>query len=657
MAHIHSVTDADVHFSIDAVSREITYGSSEEFVIGQFDHNSQRLTFEMPRMIDNHDMASCNQVQIHYINIYSKDKTQTKEGVYLVDDLQIAPDNSDIVTCSWLVSSNATQYAGTLAFVIRFICSADGSAVDYAWNTAKHSLAISEGINNSASIEEEYADILAQWEARIEALEWSGGAETGKEAISQRRRKPMMTFVDDDGHKNFLTKWIPIIQEKGIPVTASIVAKYPGNYAVSMTWDEVESLPAQGVEVISHSYQHLQFLSDPTLGRDMTEEEVDYQMSTSIQTLREHGIDPMFIAYPGGYADEMVQMIANRYFRAGIGAYSTTYAVNTPPVKTFKLMRYPLGHASYDYTLEALKARVDEAVANDGWLVWMSHAEYESFDETQIGYIRELIDYAREQGVEIVNLEQGFDRIGNVVEAGWDSKDYNYFAVGCDGEIRHKAKKTGITAETLPGAFPPGQITVHNFYAAENAGFATTQGTLLTYNDPAVPALGWQLWLAGGSNDIYKRMATATGWGSFRKIVDGTGTPPVVLEKTANFATFDTPISSFTANAVTYSFVNYTGGSGFPGSAGILTTYRFSAAGNGFDRQTFMEYKQNRLWMRYTDTDGSWLPFVQIGGGSGTTASRPTSAISAGYPYFDTTLNKPIWYTGSGWVDATGTAV
>lgn len=41
---------------------------------------------------------------------------------------------------------------------------------------------------------------------------------------------------------------------------------------------------------------------------------------------------------------------------------------------------------------------------------------------------------------------------------------------------------------------------------------------------------------------------------------------------------------------------------------------------------------------------------------SGTTAERPAYA-TIGYQYFDTTIVKPIWYTGTGWVDATGTGV
>lgn len=43
-------------------------------------------------------------------------------------------------------------------------------------------------------------------------------------------------------------------------------------------------------------------------------------------------------------------------------------------------------------------------------------------------------------------------------------------------------------------------------------------------------------------------------------------------------------------------------------------------------------------------------------GQSGTTANRPTEGLWVGRPYFDTTLGLPIWYAGSGWVKADGTA-
>lgn len=47
---------------------------------------------------------------------------------------------------------------------------------------------------------------------------------------------------------------------------------------------------------------------------------------------------------------------------------------------------------------------------------------------------------------------------------------------------------------------------------------------------------------------------------------------------------------------------------------------------------------------------------------SGTSTNRPTSRLTndfqtIGFQYFDTTLNKPIWWNGTAWVDATGTNV
>jgi hypothetical protein len=41
---------------------------------------------------------------------------------------------------------------------------------------------------------------------------------------------------------------------------------------------------------------------------------------------------------------------------------------------------------------------------------------------------------------------------------------------------------------------------------------------------------------------------------------------------------------------------------------------------------------------------------------AGSTADRPATA-SIGQCYFDTNLNKPIWFNGTDWVDYTGAVV
>jgi hypothetical protein len=41
----------------------------------------------------------------------------------------------------------------------------------------------------------------------------------------------------------------------------------------------------------------------------------------------------------------------------------------------------------------------------------------------------------------------------------------------------------------------------------------------------------------------------------------------------------------------------------------------------------------------------------------GTTSTRPIVSLQTGQFYFDTTLGYPIWWSGSKWVNASGTAV
>lgn len=71
-------------FLIDPVTRAITT-SSEKLHVMQFDHNSERLTFEMPRYIEGHDMSVCNQVEAHFLNIDGKTKDQISRHRVLED--------------------------------------------------------------------------------------------------------------------------------------------------------------------------------------------------------------------------------------------------------------------------------------------------------------------------------------------------------------------------------------------------------------------------------------------------------------------------------------------------------------------------------------------------------------------------------------------
>lgn len=171
MSHIHDVIDTDKHFVINPITRAVSNSAETKNILFQYDHNSERFTFELPRIIDGHDMTKCNSVQIHYVNVDAKTKA-TYEGLYNVGDVIVPDDNPELIIFSWLVSRNATQYVGNLTFIIRFACVSEDGTLDYVWNTAINSnINIASGINNAEDIEIGYADILAELIVRINNIE------------------------------------------------------------------------------------------------------------------------------------------------------------------------------------------------------------------------------------------------------------------------------------------------------------------------------------------------------------------------------------------------------------------------------------------------------------------------------------------------------
>lgn len=165
MTHKHSVHDSDAHFIIDAKTRTIKDSNAIRTKLAQGDHKSERLTFEMSRYIDGHDMSLCN-VEIHYNNI-SEDGSNESKDIYLVNDIEVNTDNPSVITFSWLVSGNATKYNGVLGFTIVFKCM-DGINVTYKWSTFIYSkITIGAIYDNGENIVELYSDILEQWKTEL----------------------------------------------------------------------------------------------------------------------------------------------------------------------------------------------------------------------------------------------------------------------------------------------------------------------------------------------------------------------------------------------------------------------------------------------------------------------------------------------------------
>lgn len=140
--HSESVSDTDKHFIIDARTKSIANATETNKTLVQFDHNSERCTFELAgRFIDGHDMSQCDVVRIYFVNTDGKHKNK---GYYDVEDLTVSDDGNTVIF-TWLISDDATQIVGALDFWIVFECTVDGE-VDYRWSTLKHKgITVAEG--------------------------------------------------------------------------------------------------------------------------------------------------------------------------------------------------------------------------------------------------------------------------------------------------------------------------------------------------------------------------------------------------------------------------------------------------------------------------------------------------------------------------------
>lgn len=173
--HTHPVPDTDTYFVIDPITRKIENTSPKKNVIMQYDHNSERFTFELPRYIDGHDMLECTSVTVNVDNIEVAESDGVEEIEPRINsdapdmtDLRIHSDDPEKVICSWLISRNSTQLAGILSFHIEFKCVDANGNVVYEWSTDTYNeIVVKARKKNGEASVIEHTDLLEQWRTRI----------------------------------------------------------------------------------------------------------------------------------------------------------------------------------------------------------------------------------------------------------------------------------------------------------------------------------------------------------------------------------------------------------------------------------------------------------------------------------------------------------
>lgn len=371
--------------------------------------------------------------------------------------------------------------------------------------------------------------------------------------LNNKKRRPLMTFIDDDSCAEFADIWPDICREKNIRVNCAVISGAVGDSS-HLSWSQIVSMHNDGiVEFVNHTDEQATLAG-------IEKSVVHQRVMHCKNALAEHGIHTGdILVYPYGTYDESCIDVLRDICRCAITTdMGETITYNIPPVRTFALWRNELveSNASANPSLEWMKSVVDAAKANNAWVIWMSHSQYAGFTDSAIANIKALIDYAVEQDVEIVTVNEALEIYGNVFEAG----DYqnggmaNGFVVGCDGttygrgadfeEIHNK-----YLFVTPPNAFPRCNMLASFVTGYYGVGFPN-DGVLLSVIAPSSATeyiyRSYQLYKTSTANtsDLYMRSFSTDGLPNvFKLITPKSGTsqqrPPYVAK---GYCYFDTTL-------------------------------------------------------------------------------------------------------------------
>lgn len=329
----------------------------------------------------------------------------------------------------------------------------------------------------------------------------------GRNLIAGKVNKPMITFIDDDGRSELREKWLPILKEKQAKLTVALVTNWlETKQPTVLQWEEVHDWKEKyGVEFVSHMHTHPH-------ASQLKDEEIHYEFKSARDILKRENLTYDIIVQPFGENTDSVRKISRTYARANFGIVDD---INAIPYNTFRMKRVPLGEDKYT-TFEQYKEKIDQAIANNGWIVFKSHSQYESFNENQINLIKQIIDYCRANDVLEVTLEEGLDLTGNLIDIGdYDAKAMgsDYYILDNQGHIHsnteeknyYTLKYNSVNFNSSIDVFNNESTSVVPIVGKNTVDFPNKASGLLVTFKGIVADLSYQLYFPSNSDIIYKR--------------------------------------------------------------------------------------------------------------------------------------------------------
>lgn len=414
--------------------------------------------------------------------------------------------------------------------------------------------------------------------------------------INRKEPRPIITWVDDDGHKGVLTKLAPLAEEYGVPFTSAVATGRigTGNY---MTESQIKEAMSRGIEIVSHSHAHDRN-NQPV---DMSDEELLQDYKTSQKIIKELGGNYRALVQPFGTYTQRELDIAKQVFDYCVGTATRGNIVNIAPFSNYELMRTSAELRSIDI----IKQKIDEAIEYNGWLILTSHVDQDyGWTEEKT---RQIIEYAQSKGVDFVTLEEGINIQGNIAEFKGNIISASGEVYGNDLGRTKIIRDTSITAETPIYFFDENKITRVRVHHNQGGFPENSSGFLDTYRYTGDVIWSYQVFTTTRDKNIYVRWwdETEEKWTEF---LNSTG--EVYLGDNAINIT-DQPTDPHLSGRVACTTITSDASSDFPeGRAGVLFHYGYKT--NPYAHQVYRIFRSSREYIRWWTADG-WTDFAGNG--------------------------------------------
>lgn len=277
-------------------------------------------------------------------------------------------------------------------------------------------------------------------------------------------RRSMITFIDDDGKAEVMTRLLPIFKERKLKASCAIITSlidvknnvFEGGKSNFLTTENLNELYDEGWEMLGHDSYYLSNMND-FIDNDDLNEALNDKCKLFLES---KGFKVRGFVYPQNLVSPIVYEKVKKYYDFAFGGMDID---NNEISDRYKLNRIAFGCYTgtnpcvlgndEKKTLEYFKRCVDYCIENNMWLVFMMHCAdkldksiYSNNDYAISNILPKLLDYIIEKGVEVVTPSEGYARTFNesikiIEEVGIDKNGGNNSIEGLKEEIKNLNRK------------------------------------------------------------------------------------------------------------------------------------------------------------------------------------------------------------------------